>query len=75
MAVYYFNIHCEGFQLTDIVGEICPNADDARAEAMRTARALINDELLKGNSPQGWIEVEDEDHRPVMIVPLKDAAT
>lgn len=75
MGTYYFNIHCDGFQLTDLVGETCPNADEARAEAQRAARALIQDELLNGRVPQGWIEVEDEEHRPVMVVPLKDAAS
>jgi hypothetical protein len=75
MGTYYFNIHCDGFQLTDIVGELCPTAADARAEACRAARALIQDELLNGRVPSGWIEVEDEEHRPVMVVPLRDAAS
>ena len=75
MRTYYFNIHCDGFQLTDIVGEVCESTEDARAEACRAARALIQDELLSGRLPNGWIEVEDEEHRPVMVVPLRDAAT
>jgi hypothetical protein len=75
MGTYYFNVHCDGFELTDIVGEVCENSDDARAEACRTARALIQEELLSGRLPKGWIEVEDEQHRPVMIVPLRDAAS
>ncbi len=74
MQTYYFNIHCDGFRLTDIVGEECPSEAEAREEARRAARALIQDEMLNGRMPQGWIEVEDQDRRPVMIVPLKDAA-
>ena len=75
MGTYYFNVHCDGFELTDIVGEVLPGVDEARAEACRTARALVQDELLNGRMPQGWIEVEDEEHRPVMVVPLRDAAS
>lgn len=75
MRAYYFNIHCDGFRLTDIVGETCPTAEHARAEACRAARALIQDELLSGRLPSGWIEVEDEEHRPVMVVPLSAAAS
>lgn len=75
MGTYYFNIHCDGFQLTDIVGELCEGPEDARAEAFRAARALIQEELLNGRVPAGWIEVEDAEHRPVMVVPLRDAAS
>ena len=74
MRTFYFNIHCDGFQLSDHVGEICADEADARAEACRAARVLIQDELLNGHVPAGWIEVEDEEHRPVMVVPLSDAA-
>lgn len=74
MGMFYFNIHCDGFQLTDIVGENCRDTEEARAEARRAARVLIQDELLNGRAPQGWIEVEDAEHRPVLVVPLKDAA-
>ena len=74
MGTYYFNIECDGFRLTDIVGETCRSNEEARAEACRAARTLIQDDLVHGRGPHGWIEVEDEEHRPVMIVPLRDAA-
>jgi hypothetical protein len=75
MPVFYFNVRCDEFHLTDIVGEECPDALEARAEACRTARELVQDELLSGRVPQGWIEVEDEEHRPVMVVSLRDVAS
>jgi hypothetical protein len=42
---------------------------------MRAARAIIRKQLLSDEGPQrGWIEVEDEQHRSVMRVPLRSAA-
>ena len=74
MGTFYFNIVSGGFQLTDVVGESCPSVEHARAEALRAARALIQDELQGGRIPSGWIEVEDSNHRPVLVVPLREAA-
>jgi hypothetical protein len=42
---------------------------------MRAARAIVRTQLGKGDLPQrGWIEVEDEQHRSIMKVPLRAAA-
>jgi hypothetical protein len=72
---YYFNVLCDSFETTDMVGETC--ADDVAAlnEALRTAssvvrKRLLADELFNG----GWIEVEDERHRQVLKLPLRAAA-
>jgi len=72
---YYFNVHCEEFEIPDLVGEECPSLEAVRREALRTAQDLIRDNLLAGKMPHGWIEVEDEEHRPVMTLPLKAAAS
>ena len=75
MPVYYFNVHCDSFEETDLVGELCPNHEAARAEAFRTARELIQQQLLAGAMLQGgWVEVEDEEHRPVLMLPLRAAS-
>ena len=76
MPVYYFNVHCDDFEETDLVGEVCRNHEAARAEALRTARELIQQQLLNGAPLRGgWVEVEDEEHRPVLMLPLRAASS
>jgi hypothetical protein len=76
MSTYYFNVRCEQFQRTDLVGEECDSLNSIRSEALRTARELVTNDLLRGRSPQqGWIEVEDEEHRPVLMLPISAAAS
>ncbi len=58
-----------------MVGESCPDDVAALNQAFRTASSVIRarllaDELFAG----GWIEVEDESHRPVLELPLRAAA-
>lgn len=75
MPRFYFNVCCGPFEATDVVGEHCRDELAARAEALRTARAVVRKQLLTDDLPQlGWVEVEDERHRPVMRVPLRSAA-
>ena len=75
MPRFYFNVCCDGFEATDTVGEHCRDALAARFEAMRAARIMIRQQLVTGDLPKhGWIEVEDEHHRPLMKVPLRSAA-
>ena len=75
MPRYYFNVRCDRFEVTDVVGEHCRDPSAARAEAMRAARAIVRTQLLSEELPQrGWIEVEDEQHRQVMRVPLRAVA-
>ena len=75
MPKFFFNIHCDTYQATDLVGEVCSDAVAARFEAHRTARELVREALSNGEFPQrGWVEVEDEQHRPVLILPLKAVA-
>jgi hypothetical protein len=72
---YYFNFSCDRFEATDVVGEYCRNPDAARSQAMRQARDIVRKQLLHEDLPQlGWIEVEDEQHRPVLKVPLSAVA-
>jgi hypothetical protein len=76
MPHYYFNLCCEDYETTDLVGEMCPGVEAARREALRTAREIIRDDLLLGRTlHRGWIEVEDEEHRAVLRLPLSAAAS
>jgi hypothetical protein len=74
MPRFFFNIDCDFYKATDLVGEDCPDSMAARAEACRTAREIVRETLVRGAVPSGWIEVEDEDHRPVLVVPLRQVA-
>jgi hypothetical protein len=75
MPRYYFNIHCDGSEATDLVGEVCPNDIAALSEAMKAASAVMHQRLSSAQLiGDGWIEVEDERHRPVMRLPLRAAA-
>jgi len=72
---YYFNVRCDSFETTDMVGESCPNEVAALNEAFRTARSVVRKRLLADEHfTGGWIEVEDERHRPVLKLPLRAAA-
>ena len=76
MPRYYFNVRCDSFETTDLVGEDCSTLTAIRGEALRCASDLVLNDLLAGRVPhQGWIEVEDEEHRPVLTLPLSAAAS
>lgn len=75
MPRYYFNICCDDHEATDVVGEACADDLAALSQAMRTASDVVRQQLLIDNlSADGWIEVEDERHRPVLRLPLRAAA-
>ena len=72
---FYFNVCCDRFEATDVVGEHCRDESAAHAEALRAARAIVRKQLIAEALPQhGWIEVEDESHRTVLKVPLRSVA-
>lgn len=72
---YYFNLAGDGFEETDTVGLCCRNDVDALNGAMRAASAVLQKRLLADElSWNGWIEVEDERHRPVLRLPLRAAS-
>jgi hypothetical protein len=72
---YYFNVCCDASEATDVVGESCADDLAALSQAMRTASAVVQNRLLANEiSLGGWVEVEDERHRPVLRLPLRAAA-
>lgn len=75
MPRYYFNVCSDEFEATDLVGEVCPNDVAALGGAMRAASEVVRQQLLVDKLiGDGWIEVEDEQHRPVLKLPLRAAA-
>jgi hypothetical protein len=75
MPRYYFNVCCDEFEATDVIGESCPDDLAALNQAMRTASDVVRQQLMIDKlAAGGWIEVEDERHRPVLRLPLRAAA-
>jgi hypothetical protein len=75
MARYYFNVCCEAYETTDVVGEHCADDLEALSLALRRASEIVQRRPL-GDEPahRGWIEVEDEQSRRVLTLPLVAAA-
>ncbi|HEX8668189.1 MAG TPA: hypothetical protein VF727_07435 [Allosphingosinicella sp.] len=75
MPRYFFNLCSEGCEETDVVGEYCPDDVAALGRALRTASEVVQKQLMADAlSGEGWIEVEDEGHRPILRLPLRAAA-
>jgi hypothetical protein len=75
MPTFYIHVRGGDFEAIDLVGRDFDCSEAARAEAVRTARELLAEDLTHGKMPpEEWIEVEDADHRPVMTLPLSQAA-
>jgi hypothetical protein len=71
MPTYYFNVHGERFEVADFAGKECPDDAAARAEAERLAAELVETALVAGEAPpEAIIEVDDEELRPVLALPL-----
>ena len=74
MPRYYFNICSDEFEETDMVGEHCRDDLEALKEALRAASEVVQKQLFFNKVAEAWIEVEDEDHREVMRLPIRAAA-
>jgi hypothetical protein len=73
MTRYFFNVRCKTFETPDLVGCDLTDDDAARAEAERLRRNV----LTSGLGPplfleRPWIEVVDEDQRPIMLLPIDE---
>lgn len=74
MPTYYFNLRGENFDLPDLAGQTLSDDAAARAEAERLAAELVESALISGNlPPDAVVEVDDEQMRPVLALPLNPA--
>ena len=74
MPTYYFNVRGRDFELPDLAGRQYPDAAGARAEAERLAAEMIETALIAGETPpEAIVEVDDEELRPVLAIPLRQA--
>jgi hypothetical protein len=75
MPRYYFNVRGDAFEEVDVVGKVCRNEVAALGEALSSASSILQKRLqAEGLSIAGSIEVEDEQHRPVLSLPIRAAA-
>jgi hypothetical protein len=75
MRRYFFNIRGEGFEETDLIGRRCKNDVAALSEAMAMASEIVHDRMAVLHvAHPGQIEVEDEQHRTILTLPLRAAA-
>ena len=75
MPRYFFNFTSEDCEEVDLVGRTCPDDLAALQEALITASSIVQKRLQReAFCNSGTIEVEDEDHRTVLTLPLKAAA-
>jgi hypothetical protein len=74
MPIYYFSLRGERFELPDLAGKRLPDDAAARAEAERLAAELVETALVAGAvPPDAVVEVDDEEMRPVLALPLNPA--
>jgi hypothetical protein len=74
MPTYYFSLRGKDFELPDLAGKILSDDSAARAEAERLAAELVESALISGSlPPDAVVEVDDEQMRPVLALPLNPA--
>jgi hypothetical protein len=74
MPTYYFNLRGEKFESPDLAGKELADDAAARAEAERLAAELVESALICGAlPPDAVVEVDDEQMRPVLALPLNPA--
>ncbi len=74
MPTYYFNVRGENFERPDLAGKSLGDDAAARAEAERLAAELVESASISGRPPpDAVVEVDDEQMRPILALPLKPA--
>jgi hypothetical protein len=75
MPKYFFSQVCPEHCMSDVCGEELEDRREATARARELAMDLASQQLEQGRGPMGWVEVEDENHRPLFMLPLRAVAS
>jgi hypothetical protein len=77
MPLFFFHVHHDGSEVRDPEGELRPNLDAAREEAVHVARDLAAELIGNGDwlDLRGRIEIADEDGKTLLSVVFRDALT
>jgi hypothetical protein len=71
---YFFNFESGPAAGADLIGRDLADDAAATAEAAKLAAELGMDDAIEGERPAfQWIEVLDEEHRPVARLPVAEA--
>lgn len=74
MARYHLHIHCDDRVAEDEDGIEFPNLEAAKAEALKGARSILADDLMRGRVDlRGRIDVADDTGSVVETVRFEDA--
>ncbi len=75
MPRFYFHFEDGHFRRRDAEGMILPDAEAAWYHAVRSARELFGEDLLRGDVQPGLrVEIEDEEGRPVLALTADEVA-
>ena len=73
IPTYYFQLRGEDFEVPDLAGRQLPDASAARGEAERLAAELVETARAdRGRPPAATLEVDDENMRPLLLIPLNE---
>ena len=75
MPRFFFSRMCPDHAITDVAGEVLRDRTEATNRAREIAMDLASKQLEQGQAPTGWVEVEDEAHRSVFMLPLRSVAS
>lgn len=71
MPIFYFNVRGEDIEQPDLTGREFADEAAARAEAERIAAELADAATAAGRGlPEATVEVDDEEMRPLLALPL-----
>lgn len=72
MSRFFFHLRGGGLDLPDPVGTDCDDPAEARRYALRLAEDLVSTEEIGPHlPPTAYVDVEDEELRPVFLLPLR----
>ena len=71
MPRFFFSLVCPEHSISDVVGEEVSGRREATRRAKEIAADLVTEQMRDGKAPAGWVEVEDEAHRPIFMLPLR----
>ena len=74
MPRYFFHFENEDSATLDLVGQDLPNDEAAKAEGAKLAADVGLNNAIEGEYPTyTWVEVLDENERPVARLPVAEA--
>ena len=75
MQCFYLHVHEHGLA-PDAFGMLSPNLAAVTAKVVGDLRDLVAGRVSAGHpEPNGWVEISDEEDRPLLTISFADAIT